>query len=375
MRQSIYKPSLIIPNEGLLAQINLLKIDGIAKELNKPNQRCWQILIVPKKHKLYLISDFYHRYTKRYNFYTEQESLEFWEEIHTPGYQDKYLDPSLDYDYHFVITTFLTTPTGSTDTYNVPTTWSLNNFVDVIGGGGSGADTGANPPAQTAKGGGGGGAFSRETAINLVRGGTATFQVAAIAGDGWFNGANLAASSVGAKGGNNSTGSSPGDGGQTTGGIGSLKRPGGSGGTGINDSSGGAGGGGAAGFDASGGIGLDRKGGGAGPDTRGGNGGVSGDGALGGTGGDTNLNGNNGNNGTFYDATHGSGSGGGGAGLVSDGNPSSSGVGGNYGGAGAGGAATSVTPGGTCTGGTGKQGLIVVAYTPYERTQIRGQFI
>ncbi|MFH7422636.1 hypothetical protein RA276_28930, partial [Pseudomonas syringae pv. tagetis] len=70
-------------------------------------------------------------------------------------------------------------------------------------------------------------------------------------GDTWFNGASLAASSVGAKGGTTSTSRlSVGQGGQASAGVGKIKHSGGNGGTGNRKSGenvGGGGGGGAAG--------------------------------------------------------------------------------------------------------------------------------
>jgi hypothetical protein len=132
--------------------------------------------------------------------------------------------------------------------WTVPTDWnSANNTVETIGAGGGG---------QTANGsyagsGGGGGAYSKITNLSLTAGSSITIQVgtggsAGIAGgDTWFNGASLAASSVGAKGGGGGGDGSGGAGGAASSGVGTTKYNGGNGGTDTANPYGAGGGGGA----------------------------------------------------------------------------------------------------------------------------------
>lgn len=275
------------------------------------------------------------------------------------------------------ITVFLTSGSGS---WSKPSGWyDGNNTVDCIGGGGGGRfnTIGGGP-------GGGGGAFSRETNIALGvsaqysvgAGGIPTTQTANCpGGDTWFNGASLAASSVGAKGGtstydgNNNIATNPG--GDAASGVGSLKFSGGTGGSIGPTVSGrpGGGGGAAAGAFGAGGAGgsgvnftnADGSGGGgadggaAGGQDVGSGGGIGGAGANGGGSGGTGGNntvGNVGGNGTEYDASHGSG-GGGGGGWGGAGGPYTGGNGGLYGGGGG---------GGKNAAGTGGSGLIRITY-------------
>jgi hypothetical protein len=73
-----------------------------------------------------------------------------------------------------------------------------------------------------------------------------------------------------------------------------------------------------------------------------------------------------GNPGAEYDSTHGSGGGSGGAGLANNSQPAPAGGGGLYGAGGGGGGSSSglaSSPGGG--GGPGRQGLIVITYTPF----------
>ena len=83
--------------------------------------------------------------------------------------------------------------------WTVPNDWnSLNNTIECIGGGGAGSGSG---------GGGGGGAYSKKNNLTLSPGASITYAVGSggastgAGGDTWFNGASLAASSVGANGG------------------------------------------------------------------------------------------------------------------------------------------------------------------------------
>lgn len=258
------------------------------------------------------------------------------------------LDPDLVYD--FATTTFLTAPTGSNQSYSVPSDWdSANNSVQTLGagGGGGGCNNGQG-------GGGGGGAYSAQTNIALSGGGTATYQIGTAGttasatnggdgGDTWFNGATLGAATVGSKGGvgggtGNSGQGAGGAGGASGSGIGTTKNSGGSGANGTSGTSGG-GGGGAAGPAGVGGNASTSNGGT-------GNNGTDGTGGTG--------NGGNGGNGTVFGASHGSGGGGAGRTTASTTIPGS---GGNYGGGGGG-----PRHSGSVAGGPASQGLIVVTY-------------
>lgn len=283
--------------------------------------------------------------------------------------------------YEFATQTFLTAPTGSNQTYSVPSDWnSANNTIDTIAAGGSGGASIANSAgAFRSAAGGGGGAWNRVSNLSLTPGGSATYQIgsagtAATAtgtsvtagnagGDSWFNGATIGASSVGSKAGagggaSTSTNSSGGAGGVGASGVGSSSNNGGRGGnyTGGGGSSGSpcTGGGGAAGASGAGNNGVDL----ASLGTTATNGG-SGDAGSGGAAGTTN--GGNGGNGTEYDATHGSG--GGGASATHASTNQTGGTGGLYG-AGGGAACTFNSGAGTNTSGAGRQGMIVVTYTP-----------
>ena len=150
----------------------------------------------------------------------------------------------------------------------VPSDWSGGNTIEVIGGGGCGG----NGLIGVATG-GGGGAYSRVKNITIIPGANIDYQIGAgsfAAGqDTWFNGANLATSVVGAKGGgignavtnaNFSTPLAGGIGGDAASCVGTIKFSGGSGGTAQTDvgtgrptASGGGGAGGPKGSGASGG--------------------------------------------------------------------------------------------------------------------------
>lgn len=251
---------------------------------------------------------------------------------------------------------------GTTTT--VPSDWnSASNSIDCIGGGASGVPSDGstfNAP------GGGAGAWARGTNVTLTPSATINCAVGAggasgIAGSGtanngadtWINGANFAASSVGAKAGLAGVVTAGGIGGLATacrGGAGggtlnpgaTFSRNGGSGG--LDNAANGGGGGGAGGSTGAGNNGAAGAAGVAGA-------GGSGDAGSGGAAGT--VPGGVGGNGTEYDATHGSG--GGGAGRFSGG---AAGNGGNYGGAGGG-----MGQGGSVAG-NGIQGLIVLNYTP-----------
>ncbi len=157
--------------------------------------------------------------------------------------------------YDFAAVTFLTT-TGA-GTYTVPGDWNnLNNKVETVGGAGGGA-RGQN--GVTFGAGGGGGAYSAVTNLVLTPGASATTNVGAAGpggatassggstgGDTWFNGANLAASSVGSKGGAGGGIGVPatgGIGGAAASGIGATKFSGGAGSPTVAANSEGGGGG------------------------------------------------------------------------------------------------------------------------------------
>lgn len=269
--------------------------------------------------------------------------------------------------YECTTISFLTSPTGSNQTYNVPTDWnSLVNNVSTIGAGGT-CTARAN-----GGGAGGGGAYSKKSAITLTPGGTATFQIGASTssgtvngGDTWFNGATLAASSVGSKGGSSSNGTSGAAGGVGTSGVGDVRNSGGNGGTGgVNGASGGGGGaGGPNGVGKLGGDGVGGSGGG------GGNGGgtAGGNGTVvccctanqGGNGGNNSLGAGGGAGGLNADGSDGTDGGGGGGSGLNTGGKGGNGVEwtthGSGGGSG-GGRATNAGTGGLYGGGAGGSG-------------------
>lgn len=308
--------------------------------------------------------------------------------------------------------TFITASPGSNQTYNVPLDFnpSKNNF-DTHGAGSGGV---FNSGAGAASG--AGGEWRRTSNIALTRGGTATYQLGAkgagsttgtgnAGGDTWFNGANLAASSVGSKGGSAPSGGTTGGigGGQVgnTGGVGTLSQKGGQGAAGSATSNSGSGGGGAGGLLGDGGNGVVNTvsgagagGGGNGGGTAGSNSGIT----TGGNGGDNNGgtghgvgtttaagNGTNGGGGagggsalgTFNagglgsagneytdnsGATAGSGGAGGGGGVAV--NVLQSAAGGAAGNFGGGGGGAGDRAGGGASGGDGAQGMIVAQYNP-----------
>jgi hypothetical protein len=257
--------------------------------------------------------------------------------------------------------------TGTGLQFTVPASWNdADNSVHVIGGGAGGNTTafGGN--------GSGGGAYSSVSNLNLTPGAMLNYRVGlggvvnTAGGDTWFNGASLAASSVGAKG-----GLVAGAGGAAGSGIGTIKFSGGAGSSGggggaagpngngkngaaSSGSNGGGGGGADGGFDASGTSGgNNRFNFGGGNSTT-----PSGDEGGGGAGGAAVEEGGPGGAGeqiwtqTVAPITSaGPGGGGGGGGVGGDG-----GDGGSFGGGGgAGGGSGRV-------GGSGAQGLIVIMW-------------
>lgn len=248
---------------------------------------------------------------------------------------------------------------------------------------------GAGSPQSSTRAGGGGGAYASITSLSLTPGQIVTIQVGTGTtrtgsnNDTWFNGASLAASSVGAAGAAAETGgtaaSSVGTitrsggngiaGGTNAGGAGGgAAGPNGAGAAGGTSTTLGSGGGGGANGGSVGGAGGVGSGGAGGNNRLGSGGGAGGatgggagtNGAGGGGNGSSGAGGGAGGNGTEYDATHGCGGGGGGAahsttaGLIG-------GAGGLYGG-GAGGSRNTTT-----IDALGGQGLIVFTYeiAPY----------
>lgn len=265
--------------------------------------------------------------------------------------------------YDFATVTFLTSPTGSNQTYTSPSDWNnSNNKLETLGAGSSG---GADSTGVHATG-GAGGAYNTISNFTFATPGTttATYQIGSggaarvgngngnAGGDSWFNGATLGGASVGSKAGAagvKAGGSQNGGaGGSAAGGVGS----GFDGGRGGNltgaSGNGGSGAGGAAGSFGAGGAGADSSSTGLSVTTAGG----QGDNTHGGAGGA--ASGANGGAGTEWDASHGSG--GGGGGFAGSG-VQSAGAGGLYGGGSAG--IVADTP----TSPAAAQGIIVVTYT------------
>jgi len=201
------------------------------------------------------------------------------------------------------------TATGGVFNWPVPASWNdANNSIHCIGGGGAGGSGTGNGGG----GGGGGGAYSSIANLDLTpaanvqyrvgSGGTGSSGNPGGAGtDTWFNGANLAASSVGAKGG---LGGTTGNvnagvtGGSATSGIGDLRSFGGNGGGGApkgETRAGGGGGGGAGGPNQNGRSGAhlnqtSQDGGGGGGSGNGGSNGSASSGTTGGVGGNNRFN-------------------------------------------------------------------------------------
>lgn len=263
--------------------------------------------------------------------------------------------------YDFATVTFLTASPGVNLTYTSPIDWSnTNNKVEVLGGGATGGAGGSTGIGY----GGGGTAFAGianftfavpgtttatyNIANKQVRGGVAvtTDTQGGYAGNrSWFNGATFAAASVAADGGGRNNHGTWYAGGLAANCIGTTKFSGGDNGDAAAASA--SGGGGAAGPLGVGGKGLTAP---ANGHSGGGNSNGGFDAAQTGPS-------QHGNNGTYWDATHGCGSGAGG--QI---NAGTSFNGGNYGGGGGG---VGINWGfGTIFPGDGQQGMIVVTYTP-----------
>src|ERR1043166_2487776 len=106
------------------------------------------------------------------------------------------------------VVVYLTSPLDLSSSYTVPSDWDPNgsNTIETIGGGGGGY----NGASGSSGAGGGGGAYSKITNLALTPGASVNFFIGSggvggaspgNGGDTFFNGASLAAASVGAKGG------------------------------------------------------------------------------------------------------------------------------------------------------------------------------
>lgn len=249
------------------------------------------------------------------------------------------IDPGTSYD--FATLTFLTTPTGSNQTYTSPSDWvQSGSNIECVGAGSSG-----NSAASTGtRGAGAGGGFGSRPNFGFFSPGstTATYRIgtggAAVTGnltsnaggDTWWNDTVLATSWSGAKGGGAASSGTGGTGGPSASSTGTVTASGGNGASATSVS----GGGGAAGPSGAGGNGSGTKGGNANNNTT--------------TGPSTNS---NGLSGTEWDGSHGVGTG-------SFNSTNTTGrLGGLYGGGG-----NAVTN--ASASGAGAQGIIVVTYTP-----------
>jgi hypothetical protein len=281
---------------------------------------------------------------------------------------------------------FLTT-TGSLLTWTSPADWNNDdNYIEVIGAGGSGGAVRGSTNNAT---GGGGGAYARIDNFEITTPGTTTASYRVGSGgtevtvntntstagntgsDTWFNsasfpGAGTDNTKIGAKGGGGgSAGSSTqsgGAGGIGTNGWGETRRSGGNGGSTGAHTNVATGGGGSAGNSSTGGSGVNSSGNGAA--TNGGQ--ANGSGASGGSGssGNAGQTGGPGENGAEWQTSPATGSGGGGGGArsVNNNQTSRGGQGGSYGGGGGGAVRTATN--GTSIGGHGADGSIVITYTP-----------
>ena len=273
---------------------------------------------------------------------------------------------SPDLFYNFVTQTILTT-TGSNQTYTSPSDWNnSSNQIECLGAAGSG---GTRISASGHGAGGGAGAYSAITNFTFASPGTttATYRVGSggagvsgstagnAGGPTWFNDTvnpgvgttNAKCSAANGSGGGTGRPANGGAGGLASASWGQTKFDAGRGGNATAGSGYAAtGGGGAAGPAGAGGNGVDRS------TTGQSAGGSANDGTT--AGGSA---GSAGSSGTEFSPSFGCGSGGGGetAAGTSTGN-----AGGNYGGASGG----SASGGSTATSAAGRQGLVIIEYTP-----------
>lgn len=281
--------------------------------------------------------------------------------------------------YIWAVSQYLTSPTGSLQTYTFPTDYnSLSNSIECIGGGGSG---GVCRSGSTRGGlGGGGGGYAK--ALNVAGIGTTNYQIGAggtavtstgtlagnVGGATWFGGttviSNSCAASFGLAGPATTSTAAITGGLGGAGLIGSTLFTGGTGGskTGTAAIAFATGGGGAAGPTSAGNNGVSTSAdggtnGGAGGTPSGGTAGTASTGA-------TNATAGAGGAGSGISASPVIGSGGGGGGNRGSDTSSTAtgGAGGNYGGGGGGACRLNNT--GNPTSGAGIQGVIAVTYTP-----------
>lgn len=295
-------------------------------------------------------------------------------------------EPYADIFVEYAVTTTLTSPTGSNQTYSVPADWNnAINTVECIGGGASGGAVRVNTGISVASGGGGGG-YGIYANLSLSPGGSATYQIGATAAgvtvstvtnapgnagnSTWFDGTTYAGASVGGAGGTGGTGGAANQNGGAGGaGNGTASFSGGRGGnyTGGGSSRIATGGGAAAGRSGNGGNGTDLATSGTNTATAGGTG-DNGTGGAGSAGPASGTSSSAGGDGTEMD---GIGAGGGSGGAHGSSSSVTSGAGGNYG-AGTGGGAKSST--GSVSSGTAAQGAIWITYTPVLGTGV-GRFL
>lgn len=284
----------------------------------------------------------------------------------------------------------LTSPTGSNQTWTRPSDWNnSDNSIEGIGAGGAGARRSADNVTNSRATGGAGGAWAIRN--NYAAAASETYQIASgpsggsstyvsggtgasgtAGGDTWFGAATLASATMGAKGGEGGqqgTGSISGaTGGQAASCIGDSASNGGDSGAVTNGSLSATGGGGAGGPNGAGGnsaaitISSDATDGAQGDNGTGGTGGA----------GSTSANGTAGNPGTEITGAEGSGGGGGAATRSNAG--TTSGTGGLYG-AGSGAACTRTPGPSTATAAAGRQGIVIVTYTPSIAITANGNFL
>lgn len=275
-------------------------------------------------------------------------------DLPTPSWQP-WMGELITYD--FATTTFLTATTATS--YSRPTDWNnANNSIETVG---PGAPGNTITTSSSSCGGGGGGAYSKATnqtidATNTYKCGPGTTTTSDVTYFKNNSSVTLCSAYGGVRGGavSGGTGSSVGTGGLASSGVGSLKYNGGSAPSSISVGTA-TGAGGAASSAGAGGNGV------APGSAGGGAGGTSGSGLAGGTGGSgTSVVGGAGGNGTEWQVSPAYGCGSGGAGSKRDNQDTPGGSGGNYGGGGGG----CNVVGGVAYAGSGRQGLVVITYTP-----------
>jgi hypothetical protein len=118
-----------------------------------------------------------------------------------------------------VQTTFLTTLSGSNQTYSVPSTFVSNVSVEVVSSGGGGFDESTTDGSGNGDfGGGGSGGYAIKSGVTMVAGGTVTYGLS-VSSAVYFGGSSLAASSVGILNGSGAGGTHQGASGASTAGA------------------------------------------------------------------------------------------------------------------------------------------------------------